>query len=154
MYAKLMMGAVAVLAAALFAYLGHSMIAAYGAARYQAGLADGRLQQVPQILSANALAAKSGLAARDRIIAAETANAGEAARLAALIQQSQDEVKAYEASSAGTGDCLDAERVRAVEAARSALFPAPASAEAASGSPGPVPADTAGPAERREPEQR
>jgi hypothetical protein len=154
MYAKLMMGAVAVLAAALFAYLGHSIIAAYGVARYQAGLADGRLQQVPQILSANALAAKSGLDARDRIIAAETAHASEAARLAALIQQSQDEVKAYETSSAGAGDCLDAERVRAVEAARGALFPARASSEAASGSPGPVPTDTAPSAGRRNPGQR
>jgi hypothetical protein len=151
MYAKLVVGAVAVLAAALFAYLGHSVITAYGAARYQAGLAEGRLQQVPQILSANAIAAKAALEARDRIIAAETAHASEAARLAALIQQSQDEVKTYEANSAGVRDCLDAERVRAVEAARRALFPTAASTEAASGEPGSVSADAATIAGRRRP---
>ena len=151
MYAKLMMGAVAVLAAALFAYLGHSVIAAYGAARYQAGLADGRLQQVPQILSANAIAAKAALDDRDRIIAAEAAHAFEAARLAALIQQSQDEVKAYEASGAGAGDCLNAERVRAVESARSALFPPAASTEAANGEPRSVQAHAATIAGRRQP---
>ena len=151
MYAKLMMSAVAVLAAALFAYLGHSVIAAYGAARYQAGLADGQLRQVPLILSANAVAAKAALDNRDRIIAAETAHASEAARLAALIQQSQDEVRTYEASSAGAGDCLDAERVRAVEAARSALFPTATSSEAAKGEPGSVSADAATIAGRRQP---
>jgi len=149
MYAKLMMSAVAMLAAALFAYLGHSVITAYGAASYRAGLAEGRLQQVPQILSANAAAAKAALDTRDRIIAAETVHANETARLATLIQQSQDEVKAYEASGAGVGDCLDAERVRAVEAARRALFPTAASTEAANGEPGSVSADAATIAGRR-----
>ena len=40
MFTKLMTSAVAILAAALFAYLGRTTILAYGAARYQAGLAE------------------------------------------------------------------------------------------------------------------
>jgi hypothetical protein len=134
-FAKLMIGAVAVLAAALFAYLEQAMIAAYGTARYQAGLAEGRLQQLPQILSANQAAAKAGLDARDHIIAAETAHAGEAARLAALVERSQDEVRAYEASDAGRASCIGAERVRAIGASRAALFPAAPAVPAGGGGP-------------------
>lgn len=143
MFAKLMTSAVAILAAALLAYLGRATIAAYGAARYQAGFADARLRQVPQILSANAAAAKAATDARDRIIAAETARAEGAARLSALIERSQDEVKAYETSDAGRADCLGAERVRAIEAGRAALFPAAAPAPASSGESGSLPADAA-----------
>jgi hypothetical protein len=142
MFAKLMICAAAMLAAALFAYLGHIVIDAYGAARYHAGLADGRLEQMPGILSANAAAAKAELAARERIIAAETAHAGETTRLAALIQRSQDEVKAYETSAAGAAGCLDADRVRAIEAVRTALFPSLTAAAAGSGKSGPVPPDS------------
>jgi len=141
MFAKIMSGAAAVLAAALFAYLGHALIEAYGAARYQAGLADGQLRQVPQILAANAAVTKAGLDARDRIIAAEVAHASEATKLAELIQKSEDEVKSYEASDAGIAGCLGAERVRAIEASRAALFPAPSSTAAGSGEAGPVPPD-------------
>jgi len=141
MFAKIMSGAAAILAAALFAYLGHALIEGYGAARYKAGLADGRLQQVPQILAADAAAAQSGLEARDRIIAAESAHAAEATRLAQLTQRSEDEVESYETSNAGNAACLDAGRVRAIEASRAALFPAPAPTATGRGGPGPLPPD-------------
>ena len=143
MFTKLMTSAVAILAAALFAYLGRTTILAYGAARYQAGLADARLQQVPQILSANEAAAKAATDARNRMIAAETSRAGEAARLAMLIERSQEEVKAYETKDAGLAGCLGAERVRAIETARAALFPAASPTPAGAGEPGSVPADAA-----------
>jgi len=136
-----MLSAAAVLAAALFAFLGDRMIQAYGAARYQAGLADGRVQQLPAILTANAAAAQAGLDARDRLIAAEHNHATQAVRLAALIQQSEDEGRAYEASDAGRADCLDAERVRAIEVTRAALFPVAAAQTSTSGQSGPLPAD-------------
>lgn len=152
MIAKLIPSAVAILAAALFAYLGRTTILAYGAARYQAGLADARLQQVPQILSANGAAAKAATDARDRIIAAETTRAGEAARLTRLIERSQDEVRAYDTNDAGRADCLGAERVRAIEAGRAALFPAAAPAAASAGEPGSVPADAARDRSGRQPE--
>jgi hypothetical protein len=42
MWTKLMLSAAAVLAAALLAFLGDRLINAYGTARYQAGLAEGR----------------------------------------------------------------------------------------------------------------
>lgn len=152
MFAKLIPSAVAILAAALFAYLGRTTILAYGAARYQAGLADARLQQLPQILSANEAAAKAAVGARDRIIAAETARAGETARLTGLIERSQDEVRAYETKDAGRADCLGAERVHAIETGRAALFPAAAPAPTRVGEPGSVPADTARDHGGRQPE--
>lgn len=130
MFAKFMMGAAAVLAAALFAYLGHGLIEAFGTARYEAGLAEGRLQQMPLILAANASAAKAGLQARDRIIAAEAVHRDETARLATLAEQSENEVKTYEASNAGAAGCLDAGRVRAIQAMRATFFHPPASTEA------------------------
>jgi hypothetical protein len=128
MWAKMMVSAVAVLAAALFAFLGDRMINAYGAARYEAGLAQGQARQLPGILAANAAASRAGLDARDRLIAAEHNHANEIARLAALLQQSENEGKAYDASDAGRAACLDVERVRAIEASRLALFAAAASA--------------------------
>jgi hypothetical protein len=141
MWTKLILSAAAVLAAALFAFLGDRLINAYGAARYQAGLAEGQLQPLPAILTANASAARAGLDARDRLIAAEHNHATEAVRLAALIRQSEDEGKAYEASNAGGADCLDAERVHSIEATRAALFPAAPAQASGGGQSGPVPAD-------------
>jgi len=152
MLTKLMTSAVAILAAALFAYLGRTTILAYGAARYQAGLADARLQQMPQILSANEAVAKVATEARDRMLAAETSRAGEAARLATLIERSQEEARAYETNDAGLAGCLGAERVRAIESARAALFPAALPASAGAGDPGPVPADAAHDDGGRQPE--
>jgi len=151
MWAKLMLGAAAVLAAALFAFLGDRLIAAYGNGRYPAGLADGQVRQLPAILAANAQAARAGLDARDRIIAAEQVHADETARLAAMVERSDEEVKAYEAGAAGRAGCLDAERVRAIEAGRAALFSAAGPEAAAGDDPGPVPADAAAPASRRQP---
>ena len=142
MYAKLMMGAAAVLAAALFAYLGHVLIRSYGSARYFQGLAEGREAQWPQILSANAAAAKAALDARDRIIAAETKRTSQAARAAALIRRSDEEVSAYEKSDAGHTPCLDAGRMHAIAAFRAALFSAAPAAEAHGNESGPVPADS------------
>ena len=139
MWTKLILSAAAVLAAALFVFLGDRTIQAYGAARYQAGLAAGQLQQLPAILTANAAATQAGLDTRDRLIAAEHNYATEAARLAALIQQSEDEGKVYEASDAGRADCLDAERMRAIEATRATLFPATAAQASDNGQSGPVP---------------
>lgn len=151
MWAKLILGAAAVLAAALFAFLGDRLIMAYGDARYVAGLADGQVRQLPAILTANAQAARAGLDARDRLIAAEQSHANETARLVALIQQSDDEVKAYDASADGRGGCLDAKRVRAIEAARAALFPNAGPEAAGADEPGPMPADAATPAGGRHP---
>jgi len=149
MYAKLMMGAAAVLAAALFAYLGHVLIAGYGTARYRQGLAEARAERLPQILSANQAATKAALDARDRLIAAEAARADQVARLTALIRRSDEEVGAYETSDAGRAGCLDAGRVRAIEANRAALFPvAPGTSR---GEPGPMPTEPAPHATRRQP---
>lgn len=142
MWTKLILSAAAVLAAALLAFLGDRTIHAYGLARYQAGLAQGQIRQIPAILSVTAAAAQAGLDVRDRLRAAEHDHATEAVRLAALIQQSKDEGKAYEAGDAGRADCLDAERVHAVEATRVALFPAPAAQASGSDQSGPVSADT------------
>jgi len=142
MYAKLMMGAAAVLAAALFAYLGQVLIRSYGAARYSQGLAEGREAQWPQILSANAAAAKAALVARDRIIAAETERGREAARAATLIRRSDEEVRAYETSDAGHVPCLDAGRVHAIDTFRAALFSATPVTDARDGESRPVPANS------------
>ncbi len=141
MFAKLMMGAAAVLAAALFAYLGNRMINAYGEARYQSGLADGQLKEVPGILAANARAAQAGLDARDRVIAADGARDAELGRLLPQILSAQDKVTAYAASAAGRAACLGPDRVRGIEADRSALFPATPADAAGGGPTGSVPAD-------------
>lgn len=142
MFAKLMMGAAAVLAAALLAYLGDRTINAYGEARYRSGLSDGQLQQVPNILAANARATQAGLDARDRVIAADGARDSELGRLLPQILSAQDKVTAYAASAAGRAACLGPDRVWNIEADRSALFP-PAAADSAGGGPArPVPADT------------
>jgi len=141
MFAKLMMGAAAVLAAALFAYLGDRTIHAYGEARYRSGLADGQLRQMPGILSANARAAQAGLDARDRVIVADGMRDAELGRLLPQILSAQDKVTAYAASVAGRAACLGPDRVRSIEADRIALFP-DAATNSAGGSPtGPVPAD-------------
>jgi len=141
MFAKLMIGAAAVLAAALFAYLGDRTINAYGEARYQSGLADGQLKQVPGILAANARAAQAGLDARDRVIAADGARDAELGRLLPQILSAQDKVTAYAASAAGRAVCLGPDRVWSIEADRTALFPA-ATPDSAGGHPArPVPAD-------------
>jgi len=151
MWAKLTLGAAAVLAAALFAFLGDRLIAAYGNARYAAGLADGQVRQLPAILAANAHAARASLDARDRIIAAEQIHADETARLAAMVERSDEEVNAYEASAAGRAGCLDAERVRAIEATRAALFPAAGTQAPGSGEPRSVPTEPAGASGRGRP---
>jgi hypothetical protein len=151
MYAKLMMGAAAVLAAALCAYLGHVLIAGYGTARYRQGLAEARAERLPQILSANRAATKAALDARDRLIAAEAARADQAARLTALIRRSDEEVGAYETSDAGRAGCLDAGRVRAIEANRAALFPAIPAPETSGGEPRPMPTEPVPHATRRQP---
>ena len=140
MWAKMMVSAAALVAAALFAFLSDRMINAYGTARYEAGLAEGRVEALPGVLTANAAVTQAGLDARDRLIAAEHNHANEAARLAALIQQSEDEGKAYEASDSGRAVCLDIERVHAIEANRRALFPSTASATTEANATGPMPA--------------
>ena len=143
MFAKLMISAAAVLAAALFAYLGNRLIDAYGDARYQSGLAAGQLKQVPDILAANRQAAQAGLNARDQVIAADGARDATLGRLIPQIISAQEKVTAYAASAAGRADCLGADRVRGVEADRRALFPA-AIADTADGGPaGSVPANPA-----------
>jgi hypothetical protein len=149
MWTKLMLSAAAGLAAALFAFLGNRLISAYGDARYQAGLAEGRVRQLPAILAANAAAVQAGLDTRDRLLVAEHVHAAETARLTALIQQSEDEGKAYEASDAGRTDCLGPDRVRAIEAGRATLFPASAAQTSGGGLSGSVPADAAGKASGR-----
>jgi hypothetical protein len=151
MWSKIMTGAAALLAAALFASLGNRLIGAHGEARYQAGLAKGQVQQLPAILAAHAAATKEALDARDRIITADAAQAKEMARLTALIRRSDDEVNAYEATDAGHADCLGAGRVRAIEAARAALFPVTAQAPNG-GVSGSLPADTPAQADGRGPE--
>jgi len=141
MFAKLMMGAAAVLAAALFAYLGDRTIHAYGDARYQGGLADGQLKQVPGILAANARAAQAGLDARDRVIAADGTRDAELGRLLPQILSAQDKVTAYAASAAGRAVCLGPDRVRDIETDRSALFPAAVPDPAHGRQAGSMPAD-------------
>jgi hypothetical protein len=141
MFTKLMIGAAAVLAAALFAYLGDRLINAYGEARYRSGLADGQLKQVPGILAANAKAAQSGFDARDRVIAADGARDAELARLLPQILSAQDKVTAYAASAAGRAVCLGADRVRGIEADRTALFPAAVPSSTGGNPAGSVPAD-------------
>ena len=141
MFAKLMIAAAAVLAAALFAYLGDRTIQAYGEARYQSGLADGQLKQVPGILAANVRAAQAGLDARDRVIAADGARDAELGRLLPQVLSAQDKVTAYAATIAGRAACLGPGRVRDIETDRLALFPAAAPDPAYGRQPGSVPAD-------------
>jgi len=143
MFAKLMMGAAAVLAAALFAYLGDRLINAYGEARYQSGLADAQIKQMPGILAANEKAAQAGLDARDRVIAADGARDTTLARLIPQILSAQDKVTAYAASAAGRTDCLGPDRVRGIEADRAALFPAASPDPAGGGATRPMPANAA-----------
>lgn len=149
MFAKLMMGAAAVLAAALFAYLGDRLITAYGEARYERGLADGQIKQIPNILAANAEAAQAGLEARDRVIAADGARDTTLARLIPQILSAQEKVTAYAASPAGRTACLGPDRVRGIEADRIALFPAASPNSTGGGTVGSVPADAAAGAGRR-----
>ena len=129
-----MVGAAAVLAAALFAYLGDRLINAYGEARYQSGLADGQLKQIPAILTANARVAQAGLDARDRVIASDSAHDAALGRLIPQILSAQDKVTSYAATGAGRAACLGPERVRDIEADRAVLFPA-AAADPAGGEP-------------------
>jgi len=143
MFAKLMIAAAAVLAAALFAYLGDRTIQAYGEARYQSGLADGQLKQMPVILAANEKVTQTALDARDRIIAADGTRDAELGRLLPEILSAQDKVTTYAASTAGRADCLGPDRVRGIEADRLALFPAPTPSEAGSDAARPVPTDAA-----------
>ncbi len=141
MFAKLMIGAAAVLAAALFAYLGDRLIAGYGEARYQSGLADGQLKQMPSILAASQQAAQAGLDARDRVIAADGVRDAMLGQLIPQILSAQDKVTAYAASAAGRADCLGPDRVRGIEADRLTLFPAAISDPADGGTAGALPAD-------------
>ena len=143
MFAKLMMGTAAVLAAALFAYLGDRLIHAYGEARYQGGLADGQLKQMPGILAANRQATQAGLDARDRVIAADGTRDATLSRLIPQILSAQDKVTAYAASAAGRTVCLGPDRVRGIESDRFTLFPATASDSTDNGTAGSVPAVTA-----------
>lgn len=143
MFAKLMMSAAAVLAAALFAFLGDRLITAYGEARYQSGLANGQLKQMPNILAASQRATQAGLDARDRVIAADNARDTTLGRLFPQILLAQDKVTAYAASAAGRADCLGPDRVRGIETDRLALFPAAAPDPAAGGATGSVSADGA-----------
>lgn len=136
MFVKLMIGAAAVLAAALFAYLGDRLINAYGEARYRSGFAEGRLKQVPGILAASEKAAQAGLDARDRVIAADGRRDATLARLIPQILSAQDKVTAYAASTAGRAYCLGPERVRGIETDRTALFPATPSDAAGDGAAG------------------
>lgn len=143
MFAKLMIGAAAVLTAALFAYLGDRLINAYGEARYHSGLADGQLKQMPGILAANQQAAQAGLNARDRVIAADGARDATLGRLIPQILSAEDKVTTYAASAAGRAVCLGPDRVRGIEADRLTLFPA-TTPDPTSGDPaGFVPADPA-----------
>jgi len=143
MFAKLMISAAALLAAALFAYLGDRLIQAYGEARYQGGLADGQLRQVPAILAANDKAAQAALDARDRVIAADDTRDTTLWRLIPQILSAQDKVTAYAASAAGRADCLGPDRVRGIEADRATLFGAPPASRPGGSAAGPVPADAA-----------
>lgn len=143
MFTKLMIGVAAVLAAALFAYLGNRLIHAYGDARYESGLANGQLNRMTDILAANRAAAQAGLDARDRVIAADSTRDAELGRLIPQILSAQTKVTAYAASAAGRADCLGPERVRGIETDRAALFPAPASDSADGGAAGSVPTDAA-----------
>jgi len=143
MFAKVMISAAAILAAALFAYLGNRLINAYGEARYESGLADGQLKQMPGILAANRRATQAGLDARDRVIAADGAHDAAVSRLIPQILSAQEKVTAYAASAAGRAICLGPDRVRGIEADRLALFPATAPTSAGHGSAGSVPTDAA-----------
>lgn len=127
MFAKLIMGAAAIMAAALFAYFGDRLITAYGVAHYQSGLSDGQLRQVPEILAANIRAARAGLEARDRVIAADGVRDGELQRLIPQMLSAHKKVIAYAATAAGRTACLGADRVWGIERDRSSLFPASAS---------------------------
>jgi len=138
-----MMDSATVLAAALFAYLGDRLINAYGEARYQSGLADGQLKQVPGILAANARATQAGLDARDRVIAADGARDTTLGRLIPQILSAEDKVTAYAASTAGRAACLGPDRVWDIEADRTALFRASTPSRARTGATGSVSANTA-----------
>jgi len=140
MFAKLMIGAVALLTAALFAYLGGRLIDAYGEARYQSGLAEGQLKQMPDVLAANQKVAQAGFDARDRVIAADGARDAELGRLIPQILSAQDRVSAYAASAAGRAGCLGPDRVRGIEDDRAALFPASAADAPGRRGTGPLPA--------------
>ena len=148
MFAKLIMGATAILAVALFAYLGDRTINAYGEARYQSGLAEGQLKQMPGIIAANISAVQAGLDARDRVIAADGRRDAELGRLLPQILSAQDKVTAYAASAAGRAACLGSDRVRGIETDRTALFPAATPGSTGSSSTGPVPPDAAADAGR------
>jgi len=143
MPAKLIICAAAVLAATLFAYLGSRLIDAYGDARYESGLADGQLKQMPGILAANRRAAQAGLDARDRVIAADGAHDATLRRLIPQILSAQDKVTAYATSVAGRAICLGPERVRGIESDRLSLFPPATADPAIGGSARSVSADTA-----------
>ncbi|WP_116090780.1 hypothetical protein [Sphingomonas crusticola] len=140
MWSKLIWTVAAVLAAAVLAVLGERTIAAYGEARYHAGLADGQMRQFPEVLASHVAAAQIALEGRDRIIDADARHAAELTRISTLARRSDQELYSYAATAAGGADCLDAERVRHIEAGRAALFVQPGSAPR--DEPGPVPADS------------
>lgn len=147
MWGKIMAGAVGLLAFALAAFFGHQLIAAYGAARQTAGRAEAEAAQLPAIIAANAASTNAALAARDRVIAADSVHAKELGRLLPLALSANDKVNAYAQTDAGGAPCLATDRVRDIESDRNALFSEPASptSHAARSMPSDLLTDEAGP---------
>lgn len=152
MWGKVISGAAIVLAFALAAFLGDKLLTHYGEARYQAGLADGQLKQVPAVLAANERVAKSGLDARDQVIAADGIRDAELGRLLPIIVSWKEREAVYAQSAAGRADCLGPERVLGIEDHRAALFPPPTADQAGGRAAGSVPSDAVAKASGRQPQ--
>jgi hypothetical protein len=135
-------------------FLGWRVVVAYGDARYSAGKADAKLEQMPAIIAANEAAAKQAIAGITDELTAERTHSATVERLAGLIATQEEKVDAYAQTDAGRAACLAPDRVRDIEADRAALFPPAAPATAAGGGPRPLPADLLGQAAGWKPEQR
>ena len=126
------------LAIALSALVLLKIVTLYGAARYAAGRAEAEAAQLPGLIAAHEGAARAGLAARDRVIGADTARLDEMTRMLPLLLAANDKVNAYASTAAGGAPCLAADRVRGIEIDRAALFSAAPKAD--DDDAGPVPA--------------
>ncbi|WP_442679738.1 hypothetical protein ACSBM8_00600 [Sphingomonas sp. ASY06-1R] len=144
---KILAALVGLLSLACAAFIMVKIVTLYGAARYAAGRAEAEAAQLPRIVAAHDAAARAGLTARDRIIAADASRMAEMARILPHILTAYDKVNAYASTVAGGAPCLAAERVRGIESDRAALFPD--LSETDIGDPRSMPpgaaADTAGP---------
>lgn len=97
------------------------LIRAYGSARYDAGAAAERARWESARATAERAVADARVAAERRVTEAQAAYADRITSIEPIIVRSTDTVTRYAQTPAGSAPCLDAERVRGIDADAAAL---------------------------------